>query len=386
MVVFGMAVAMGGLFLGTSRGLAVPRLLGADGAIRTGSVRFLGAILAIAALASVAIVASAGQIADALDQLLETDAELIRDLLRLAVLFALLQLAAGQLAAFSLVRGQRFVPGVAPAFPTLFGALWLLSSPQSDVVSTLAVMCAGSLLQVAFIAVFLPRPITYVKAKLAGVGRLALMTAGTLALLSMLPIIERVLASTDGLGGAAHYDYAMKSLLAVQQLLVGGLALASLADWSSDQRLREITPSSLWTRVGIAFTALTFAGIVAAFLAPELVRFVFQRGEFTSADTKAVAGLLRLALPAFMAVGVSWVFSQAMLSTRRNTVSISIGLSRFVLRMVFVGVGTTVAGIEGLVIGVSVAECVALLLQGLAWFHLIPLPHRLVTLLQRREP
>ena len=74
------------------------------------------------------------------------------------------------------------------------------------------------------------------------------------------------------------------------------------------------------------------------------------------------------------------VFSQAMLSSRRNSVAISVGLSRFVLRMVFVCVGTTVAGIKGLVIGVSVAECLVLLLQGLAWFHLVRLPHHLITL------
>lgn len=104
-----------GAFRALLRGLAMPRLLGADGAIRTGAIRFLSAIMAIAAMASVAIVVSAGQIADAIDQLLDTDAGLIRDLLRLAVLFALLQLAAGQLAAVSLIRGQRFIPAVAPS-------------------------------------------------------------------------------------------------------------------------------------------------------------------------------------------------------------------------------------------------------------------------------
>jgi putative peptidoglycan lipid II flippase len=358
-VVFGMAIAVGGLFTSTAQALAVPRLVGPDGSLSSGALRFLAILIGIAAVFCVALAAASAPIAAVLDSKLGIEAPLVRGLLPLAVAFAFLQLVFGAMGAIALARGKRFVPAVLPGLPTLVGAAWLIVADSPDPRATLLVLVLASVAQVLCMAVVLPRPLRVSAQPLPGISGLAAMTAGSLALLSLLPPIERVLAALDAPSAAAQYDYSMRSLLAVQQLLVGGLVMSSLADWSEGLRNGRFG-YLLSSRLVFSALLLALAASFAAGMAPVLVRFVFQHGEFSSEDTDVVARLLRIGLPGFFTGALGLVLSQALLAARRNRTAITIGVLRFLLSLGFVTVFGLLWGVDGVAAGRSVANVVVL--------------------------
>jgi putative peptidoglycan lipid II flippase len=194
---------------------------------------------------------------------------------------------------------------------------------------------------------------------------ITLATAAQFALLSVLPSVETFAASISSAGSAAEFNYAVRSLAIVQQLIVGGVVIASLGDWSSlanAGRRRELGQRFLVT-LGLAFAVLVLAACVAAVCGRSLVALVYERGAFSAQDTSAVTRILFFALCGFCAESLSLVIGQAILALRQNAVAVTFGLTRFVLRLSLVLVFAYWWGAVGVAAAYSVASVAVVGLQ-----------------------
>src|SRR5204862_2506876 len=104
----------------------------------------------------------------------------------------------------------------------------------------------------------------------------AFATTAQLILLALLPAFERVMASFHSPDGAAHYNYAIRTLAVVQQLVVGGWLLSSLGDWSGFARAHEQRrfQTSLLRTTASATLLLVLAASIVIVAGQKLVFFV----------------------------------------------------------------------------------------------------------------
>jgi peptidoglycan biosynthesis protein MviN/MurJ (putative lipid II flippase) len=116
--------------------------------------------------------------------------------------------------------------------------------------------------------------------------------------------------------------------------------------------------------------ARTAFGVVLAFClaasivlvsAHELVALLFQRGRFTAHDTQAVATLILILLPGFIAQGVGLVFTSSLSATKRNRAAISVGFVNFGVRTALIMALGLLAGATGVAVAYSAANCVVTL-------------------------
>jgi putative peptidoglycan lipid II flippase len=265
--------------------------------------------------------------------------------------------------AVGIARGFRFIPAVAPALPSIIGVVYLVSNRDPSIVTTFYALGIGAACEagvLAFAAFRYARFSTQESSKMAATSA---WTAVQFAALTAIAPLERIVASVHGQAGAADYNYAIRSLGIAEQLLVGGLVLAALGDWSrlattlGDSRFNV----ALWRAIGAAAVALVLAGSVAAVSAHALVALVYEHGQFTARDTNQVAHLLLLALPGFVAEGASLVFAQALLAARRNRTAVAIGFGNFSLRAIAIFALGIPFGVAGVAIAYSVATTLNLI-------------------------
>ena len=189
-------------------------------------------------------------------------------------------------------------------------------------------------------------------------GRQAILTALVLIAISLLAPIQRVAAGSLEVAGTARFDYAARSLQAVQQLLIGGLLVAVLPDWS---RIAG-DPAHFKARVSMTVTGaallLSTAGIVALVAAPQLVALVFERGAFTQDDSAAVASLIRLMSPGFVAEGITLVLVQAAFANHRSELAIRVGFIRVGLQLLLTLSLGLIAGAAGVAMAYTITMIV----------------------------
>ena len=157
----------------------------------------------------------------------------------------------------------------------------------------------------------------------------------------------------------------MRSLTVVQQFIVGGVTAAALADWSNFVRL-GLTFSfrrSIARAVAASLLALGAAASVAIVASTSLIEVVFEHGNFTHDDTLDVSQILLVALAGFVAEGVMFVVSQALLATRRNRASVVIGVGRSGLRLGIVLALGLPFGPIGVAAAYSIANVATLIVQ-----------------------
>jgi peptidoglycan biosynthesis protein MviN/MurJ (putative lipid II flippase) len=292
------------------------------------------------------------------------------DLIRISAAFLLLQFVAGELAAVALARGQRIAPTLAPGLPSIVAVAGLAISRELDVRVVYELLALGSVFEILFLILAMRRPIRVVPGSAHSFGVAIVLMAFTFALLSMIPAAERITAATYSAASAVQYDYAMRSLRAVQLLILGGLFFAALADWSSsvgrdsDRGRRE----SLAGTLTLAGNILVLSGCIALVAAHLLVATVYQHGGFTAADTDAVTNIVLLALPGFWAEGTGLMITTMLIAIRRNIVLAAVGTGNFVVRMLLiVGLGLRFGG-PGIAIAYSIAAIAALvILSVIAW-------------------
>jgi len=356
-IAFGLAFAVTGVMVSTVQSVAVPRLLAPQGGLARGPVRFLAGLALGATAFAVLLVFLAPSVAALVAGRLGLDAQLLRDLIVISAGVIAVQVVVGELSSVAIVLGQRFVPAASAVLPSIAAMVGMLASPNVDVRTVYLLFLGGSLLQAALLGAIVVRPERLVAGNVPRMGAATLAMLGSYALLGFLTPAERVLAGFHSPADAAQYDYAIRSLRSVQQLILGGLVMASLGDWSAmatagaRQRLRQ----SLFSGVLLAAVLLVAASSVALVAAHPLVQWVFQRGNFTAHDSDVVVLALTVALPGFCAEGVTLVVGSALAGVRQNGTLATIGVLSFILRGALLAIFAPRWGAVGAAAAYSVA-------------------------------
>jgi len=193
----------------------------------------------------------------------------------------------------------------------------------------------------------------------------ATVTAGLT--LSVVPVIERLLALRLGAGSASHLEYATRLLIVPAALFDGALAPQLLADWSR-RVVAEGRPPTRQELLAAVGRGLVIAGALAALLAafaPLAVGLLLHHGRFSAADAVAVSALLRALAIGFVGSMAAVLTERAYLATSRNRLLAAFAVLRSGLR---VAVAVALLGslhLLAFAVGFAVAEwcyCAALLL------------------------
>jgi hypothetical protein len=356
-LVFSILTGASSMVTNTVQSVLVPRMLDASGRFLPSALRKTAYLLAVAvALAGLTILWS-----DTLSDVLRDATGLSAGgaaLVRSAALAASLQAVAGILISAAIARGFRFGPGLAPAAPSVAVGVALLAMRDPTVGQTLDAFVIGSAIECALLGLLVVRG-AHLGAADAD-ERLIIMVLGTFGqfvLLALVAPLERAFVSASNVHDVARYDYATKSLVAGQTLLVGGAVLAGLGGWSAlhrTGRLEELQRSV--GRVVLMGTGiLCVAAAVALPVMTDLVSVVFEHGEFTARDTEVVAAIVAIELPAFVLFGAMNLMTSALAAGRRSWELVALGVAMASARIAFAAVGARLGGVYGVAAGYSIA-------------------------------
>jgi putative peptidoglycan lipid II flippase len=364
-IVFGITIAIGSVLTGCAQTVVVPRLMSADGVFTRSGITTLAVINLLAALFFGALVAWRSPLCHALAPHVHVSAASLKAAALPASVFVFFQVLSGTAIAAAIGRGNRLAPAAAPALPSIAGCLYLLVREQPTVTGLFVGLAAGATLEAIGLLALLRRNVRIESTALPRIGAITAATAVQFALLNLIPPVERIVASADSAAGAAQYNYAIRSLAVVLQLLIGGVILAALGDWSSHFRdaRREVVTSSIVRTSVVALLVLTLASSIALVFGRQLVEVAYQRGAFTETDTHMVTTLLWLGLVGFCAEGLGLVLSQAIVAARKNKHAIGIGLVHFAVRLALVVALGSLFGVRGVVVGYSGAMVIVLAVQ-----------------------
>lgn len=126
------------------------------------------------------------------------------------------------------------------------------------------------------------------------------------------PLIDRSLASDLYVGAISHLGYASRLVNAILALTSGALSVVAFPYLSAAAAKGREELSAELSRT-LAMLALVVVPFVAAVLtfAPLIIRDLFERGEFTPADTAAVALLLRWSVGILIGASIGEITSRA---------------------------------------------------------------------------
>ncbi len=361
---FALATSLGGILASVVQTVAVPRLITAAGAMRRSALHFLATMTSAALAVSLLTVAAVSPLAKALATTTGVSESTFVPLLTVSAAVLAARFLATEVALMALSLGHRFVPSVAPALPTSAMVVAFTVAPQISVVGVLLVFLGASVAEAALLSVLVMASrlrIADEPTDSVGIAALGLLSAGVL--LSTLPSIERVVASVNHhAADAARYDYALRSLAAVQTLAVGGMAIAGLASWSRQATLfrhdalaRSVASTSLVGAYVLACSAAVFLVV-----GRDLVASVYQHGAFTAADTSVVTSIMTLALVGFFAQGLASVAVSALSAARRTGDLIAIGLTQFGTRAALAILIGLFRGVEGVALAYSISSTLTL--------------------------
>ena len=362
-VVFGLGVAATGILVSSLQSAVMPRLIAPSGGLLGPAVRFLVITAGSAVGIGWLVFLAAGDAAQWLSYITHLDVPIVTDLVRISAPFIVLQILSGELITVALARGDRVIPTLAPAFPSALAALGLLVSPELGVRQVFLLLAAGSLIEVVFLVALVRRPIDIVSAPSARLGSAVALMAFTYMLLSFIPPYERIAAARVSAASAAQLDYGLRSLRAAQQLVLGGVFLAALGNWSASaiRGLHSRTRQSLAATVTLASNILIACSSVALVSAHPLVALIFQRGKFTAHDTDAVSAILLLAIPGFWSEGTGLVITSMLAAMKKNVLLAGVATTSFVLRFALISVLSLRWGAPGVAAAYSIGSLAMLI-------------------------
>lgn len=155
-----------------------------------------------------------------------------------------------------------------------------------------------------------------IRAILVAIGPLLLAGIFTRAL----PIIERYLGSLLPEGELSHIAYASRIVTTLAVFLSGGLAAVILPRMAEEVAAGELAALRATISQGIRLLWIVVApalGLVVA-LAEPAVRVLFERGAFSSADSAAVASLLRVYALALIGLTLAPIAGRALFSLKAS--------------------------------------------------------------------
>jgi putative peptidoglycan lipid II flippase len=363
-IAFALAVSASGIFITTALWVVLPRMVTDEGAISQRAIRAIAALALGACALSVGLAVIGIAAPSLLSDLLETTPEIAQPLfVTAAVLLSLLALA-GLFNSLALARGRRFLPALGPAMPSITGAIWLIVATAPSVTTTLLAVTVGALIQTllaAFAAIaggFRVADTRYLRST-----SLAIWMMVFLASLSIVAPLQRIVATSIAAEGAAQFDYASRGLMVVLQLVIGGLIISTLPEWSSIRRRARILRQEITRATALTALLLATAGALLFVAVIPVVTLFLQRGAFTADDTAAVSLLVRLMIPGLVAEGLFLVVSQALLAAKFTRAFLLAGFGRVAITVIltislglpFGSVGVAVAYAAGLLLSVTLA-------------------------------
>ena len=156
------------------------------------------------------------------------------------------------------------------------------------------------------------------------------------------PLVDRYLTSLLPVGSVAHLGYAWRMSSAVLLITAGGLSVVAFPNfaehWAAGRRgeFRAEVASAIRCLTAI----LVPIGFALLFYSEALIVDLFQRGEFTAADSQAVGGLLTLYVGMIIGAGVGEITSKVFYSLSDTRTPTLLGVGTFsiglVLKIVYV--------------------------------------------------
>lgn len=154
---------------------------------------------------------------------------------------------------------------------------------------------------------------------------------GGQALMSLTVVVDQFFAVDMGTGSIATLGYANRILSLILGLAATAVSRATLPVFSQarlDGAVKMHDVARYWMR--LMFGAGVLAMVIGYWLAPWAVKLLFERGAFSSADTRVVAEVLRYGLPQLPFYFSSMVLVSYALSQRRYTLIFWSGVIGFV--------------------------------------------------------
>lgn len=194
--------------------------------------------------------------------------------------------------------------------------------------------------------------------ELSRLTRSSLAQAGANVATGAVPLIERLLAATLGLGALSHLEYGFRLLVLPAILFEGALAPLLLARWAGLVATQGIGPSRQEVGRSVLRGVLAAAACTAVLLvgAPLLVRAILQHGRFDEADAATVVHLLRLLSIGFVATMGALLLERAFLARSRNSVLAKLSWARATLRLLGVVALLEYQGLAAFAIAYAVAD------------------------------
>lgn len=188
----------------------------------------------------------------------------------------------------------------------------------------------------------------------AGLWRGAVYSAIGYSVLALAPIVEQVVAGGLGDGAIASLGYASRVTALATGLVVTAINRVSLPHFATPVGSAQHQGAGLGRIAVGSFGVGVVLTVAMVLLAQPLIALLFQRGEFTAADTERVAHLLRLNLtqlaPLFVSVVCSaWLAAQG--HFREIFVACVLG---FIARVAFAWVGSWYAGLNAVAAAATV--------------------------------
>lgn len=179
---------------------------------------------------------------------------------------------------------------------------------------------------------------------------IGIMAAGQV-LMSFTNLIDQFFAASLGEGALSALSYANRILALILGLGATAISRACLPVFSMAQTKDCSSVNALALRWAVLMFGL---GVVVAamgsMLAPWVVQLLFQRGAFTTENTRQVVELLRYALVQVPVYGFALTLANVIASQKRYGILLLSGLIGLFVKLIFAMALTGVMGLNGLIL------------------------------------
>ncbi len=176
--------------------------------------------------------------------------------------------------------------------------------------------------------------------------------------LSLVPVVEKLLAVRLGPGSVSHLEYATRLLIIPAVLFDGALAPHLLAGWSQRVVAEGRAPSrqEIWVAVGRGLLLAAGLAVLVAAFAPQIVGVLLLHGRFQTGDAAAVSSLLRVLAIGFVGSMGALLAERAYLAAARNWMLAALMVLRGGLRVAVVVVLLSSLRLLAFGVGFATAE------------------------------
>lgn len=264
------------------------------------------------------------------------------------------------------------LPGLFPL--AILVAIWLM--PEADIHSLLLGTVVGSVLEGAALYFVLRRKRLLRLWQTAGSGllpvvRLALplMAGGVIA--SFAPAIEQLIAFRLGSGAVSLLSYGNKVPAAVNSLLLTAIGIVVLPHFAELLAKREwLSCKKLYLRLsGIALGAGILVAGVGMALSETVIRLLFERGAFTTADTRESAAVMSAYLLQLPFLLVAMVSMRALVAMGKTLAMTWMTTGQLILAGSLAYLFSSPYGVVGVASGTAMAALFGAAILGTAAWH-----------------